>query len=340
MEDLVVMRNGQAVTTSLLIAKSFGQKHKNTLKAIRELISKTPIAERMFVKSIYLDKQNHEEPFFYMSRSGFELLTMDFTNKRDTQIKLQILKAFNSITKNNFKEEKEMRKLQLFNYNGQQLRVLNIDYKPWFIGKDVTKILGYVNSRATLGKNISAEHKQISRIQTNGGRQRLTIIDKTGLYGLLCSTDKLNAQDFGRWVASNVLPVFRKAESRQAPQAKREELTSTVKAPTALEKRVKELERTVAELEEKVVVDDDQYRELLRARRVKMIGVCGDVNSNYYAKGGSDKVFSEFDHDFFEAFKTQRYNRLKAKDFDEAMEFVKKWYPSFMLQREIQRANA
>ncbi len=340
MKDLVITRNGQAVTTSLLVAESFGQRHKNTLKAIRELISKTPIAERMFVKSIYLDKQNHEEPFFYMSRSGFELLTMDFTNKRDTQIKLQILKAFNSITKDNFEEEKEMHKLQLFNYNGQQLRVLNINNKPWFIGKDVTDILGYVNSRATLGKNVSAEHKQISRIQTSGGRQRLTVIDKTGLYGLLCSTYKPNARDFWQWVSSNVLPTFRKADSHQVPQIKKEELTSTAETTTALEARVKELERTIAKLEEKVTVDNDQYREFLQARRVKIIDVCGDVNSNYYAQEGSDEVLSEFDHDFFKVFNIQRYSRLKVKDFDEAMEFVEKWYPSFILQRRIEKINA
>lgn len=262
MEYLVIIRNGQAVTTSLLVAKSFGQKHKNTLKAIRELISKTPIAERMFVKSIYLDKQNHEEPFFYMSRSGFELLTMDFTNKRDTQIKLQFLKAFNSITKNNFKDEKEMRKLELFNYNGKRLRVLNIGCKPWFIGKDVTEILGYVNSRATLGQNVSAEHKRISRIQTSGGRQKLTVIDKTGLYSLLCSSYKPNAQDFGRWLALDVLPVFRKAESHQAPQAEKEKTTSTTEATVALKKRVRDLEKAVAELKEKRLADKRQLHQL------------------------------------------------------------------------------
>ena len=39
-------------------------------------------------------------------------------------------------------------------------------------------------------------------------------------------------------------------------------------------------------------------------------------------------------------FEIPRYDCLKAKDFNEAMKFTKNWYPSFVLQREIQNINA
>ena len=52
------------------------------------------------------------------------------------------------------------------------------------------------------------------------------------------------------------------------------------------------------------------------------------------------KVFSEFGRDFKNEFEIPRYDCLKAKDFNEAMKFTKNWYPSFVLQREIQNINA
>lgn len=52
------------------------------------------------------------------------------------------------------------------------------------------------------------------------------------------------------------------------------------------------------------------------------------------------KFFAEFGRDFKKAFQIPRYDCLKKKLFDEAIEFTKNWYPSFVLQREIQNVNA
>ena len=102
MEELVIMQNQQAVTTSLKVAEVFGKKHLHVMEAIRKLISENSTIENsivgnMFVKSTYLNKQNHEQPMFYMNRDGFTLLAMGFTGKKALEFKLKYIEAFNKM---------------------------------------------------------------------------------------------------------------------------------------------------------------------------------------------------------------------------------------------------
>lgn len=42
-----------------------------------------------------------------------------------------------------------MNEIQLFNFEGNQVRTLSIDSEPYFVGKDVADVLGYKNTRDT-----------------------------------------------------------------------------------------------------------------------------------------------------------------------------------------------
>ena len=82
MEDLVIMQNKQAVTTSLKVAEVFGKNHNHIIRDISALekgLSNFGQAQQMFVKSTYTHPQNHQEyPMYYMNRDGFTLLAMGF----------------------------------------------------------------------------------------------------------------------------------------------------------------------------------------------------------------------------------------------------------------------
>ena len=47
------------------------------------------------------------------------------------------------------------------------VRTLTIDGEPWFIGKDVTDILGYSNSRDALSKRVDDEDKGVAKCDTD-----------------------------------------------------------------------------------------------------------------------------------------------------------------------------
>lgn len=105
--------------------------------------------------------------------------------------------------------------LQIFeNKDFGQIRVIEINNEPWFIGKDIATILGYTNTKDALKKHIDAEDKQLiqrSQIATLEIPNRgLTIINESGLYSLILSSKLPTAKKFKRWVTNDVLPTIRK----------------------------------------------------------------------------------------------------------------------------------
>ena len=100
MEELVKRNeNGQAITSSLLVAQKFEKNHRDVLESIRELLrtAENSALLSMFVESTYLTVQNKEMPMFIMNRDGFNLLTMGFTGTKALNYKLEFIEAFNKM---------------------------------------------------------------------------------------------------------------------------------------------------------------------------------------------------------------------------------------------------
>ncbi|MFR3686352.1 MAG: Rha family transcriptional regulator, partial [Enterococcus sp.] len=97
--DLVIMKDQQAVTTSLQVAETFGKQHKHVLEAIDELM--IGVAENsadLFYEDSYIHPQNKQAyRQIIMNRDGFTLLAMGFTGKSAIQFKLQYIRAFNQM---------------------------------------------------------------------------------------------------------------------------------------------------------------------------------------------------------------------------------------------------
>lgn len=104
-----------------------------------------------------------------------------------------------------------MKDLQLFNFNGNQVRTVLIDNGPYFVGKDVAKILGYANTRDALSKHVDTEDKNSVVIRDgNKGNPNQVVINESGLYSLILSSKLPAAKEFKRWVTKEVLPTIRK----------------------------------------------------------------------------------------------------------------------------------
>mgnify|MGYP002519001347 CR=1 FL=1 len=111
-----------------------------------------------------------------------------------------------------------MNDLQIF--NSEQfgtVRTVMIGDEPYFVGKDVTDILGYANSRKAIADHVDEEDKGVTKCDTLGGAQELTVINESGLYSLILSSKLPQAKAFKRWVTSEVLPAIRKNEAYITP---------------------------------------------------------------------------------------------------------------------------
>ena len=68
MTNLVIMKNQQAVTTSLQVAETFEKRHTHVLESIDNLVAENSVA-KYFVEGTY-ENRGKEYPLFYMNRDG------------------------------------------------------------------------------------------------------------------------------------------------------------------------------------------------------------------------------------------------------------------------------
>lgn len=102
-----------------------------------------------------------------------------------------------------------MNEIQIFNNKEfGNIRTVNIDGEPWFVGKDVAEALGYSNSRKALADHVHDDDKGVTKCDTLGGKQDLTVINESGLYALIFGSKLESAKRFKHWVTSEVLPAI------------------------------------------------------------------------------------------------------------------------------------
>ena len=109
-----------------------------------------------------------------------------------------------------------MNALQVFNYNGNDIRITDDNGDIWFVAKDVCDILGLTNAREAMNA-LEDDEKSTVRISDGtspkGGNPNMNIISESGFYTLVLRSNKPEAKPFRRWVTKDVLPQIRKTGS-------------------------------------------------------------------------------------------------------------------------------
>ncbi|WP_203648961.1 phage antirepressor [Secundilactobacillus yichangensis] len=112
-----------------------------------------------------------------------------------------------------------------FNFQGHTVRTAVFKGNPYFVGKDVANVLGYVNTNDALNKHVDVEDKLIgsqnatpSIVDSMGRKQYPTMIKESGVYSLIFSSKLPAAKQFKHWVTNEVLPSIRKEGAYVTPQ--------------------------------------------------------------------------------------------------------------------------
>ena len=146
-----------------------------------------------------------------------------------------------------------MNELKVFNSEEfGDVRTVTINGDPWFVGKDVAAALGFTNPRDAISTHVFDEDKGVESIDTLGGKQKMTVINESGLYALVFGSRLKSAQRFKHWVTSEVLPAIRKTGSYQAPQGKELLALAVLEAQKTIEAQTKAIE----EMKPKVIFAD------------------------------------------------------------------------------------
>lgn len=91
------------------------------------------------------------------------------------------------------------------------IRTVIIDGAPWFVGIDVCRALDIRNNRDAMSR-LDDDEKGVEFIDTPGGRQKLSIVNESGIYALVLGSRKPEAKAFKRWITHEVIPEIRKQE--------------------------------------------------------------------------------------------------------------------------------
>lgn len=105
-----------------------------------------------------------------------------------------------------------MNNVQIFkNAEFGEVRTVVISNEPWFVGKDVSGILGYSDTNKAIAMHVDGEDKKLNdKTSSSFGQRGATLINESGLYSLVLSSKLPTAKKFKRWVTSEVLPTIRK----------------------------------------------------------------------------------------------------------------------------------
>nr|DAZ59713.1 MAG TPA: repressor domain protein [Caudoviricetes sp.] len=224
-----------------------------------------------------------------------------------------------------------MNELQIFNSEEfGDIRTAEIDGKPYFVGTDVAKALGYSNPRKAILDHCKGVTKRDT--PTSSGIQSMSYINEGDLYRLIMKSKLPSAEKFESWVMDEVLPIIRKTGSYQKPLTTVEQIQVIATGFLDHEERLNRLENTMT-------IDYAQQESIRDLVSSVVIAHLGGKESNAYKEIGK-KVFAECNRDIKTYFAVNARNNIPKLRFKEAMEYVKNWHPCTNTVMCIRDCNA
>ena len=257
-------------------------------------------------------------------------------NKDNTEKLERFLDQLNNLNKR--KEDKYMNnKLMIFkNEEFGEIRSLEIDGEPYFVGNDIATVLGYKNTRDALLKHIDEEDK-ISDVAIHDGSQNrnMTIINESGLYSLIMSSKLTKAKLFKRWVTSEVLPSIRKNGSysldtnglmKQLVNSQSSLNYVLAGLKMQIDNDFKETNMKLNEhdelLKKRVYINPVEAKKIQETVKEKAKQIAIDNNLQYHTV--KSKLFARLYNKLKNEFNVATYRELPSIYFDDIMKVIKK----------------
>lgn len=150
-----------------------------------------------------------------------------------------------------------MTELQVFNHpQFGTVRAVEIQGEPWLVGKDVAESLGYTATEKAIRTHVDGDDKGVTEMDTPGGKQKVVIINESGLYSLVFGSKLPEAKKFKHWVTSEVLPSIRRdgGYMHTSPDMTDEEIMA--RAVLLGQKKIEEQAKRIQEMRPKEIFAD------------------------------------------------------------------------------------
>ncbi len=237
-----------------------------------------------------------------------------------------------------------MHELQIFsNEEFGQIRTVEIDGEIYFVGKDITEVLGYANASKAITDHVDEEDKLNNESLSSLGQRGGWLINESGLYSLILSSKMPNAKKFKRWVTSEVLPTLRKTGSYEMPN-----MSTEMKAILMIDQKQVKMEQRIDRLEYDIPLYGSEADELSSHVKRKGVAVLGGKQSEAYKdteirskvyRDIYDQVKREFGI-YDDSGRPQSYKALKRKYIADAHELIDCYEVPTYLEELISEANS
>lgn len=235
-----------------------------------------------------------------------------------------------------------MREISIFNSEEfGDIRAIEIDNEPWFVGKDVATALGYSNTRKAIGDHVHEDDKGVTKWDTLGGKQDLTIINESGLYALIFGSKLESAKRFKHWVTSEVLPAIRKTGNYKIPMTIEEQLQIVAKGTLEVKEEIKRVDNDLQNFKEDMPLLALECQRITRAKNQKVVPLMGGKKAPAYKnKSLMHKVYSDVDAQLRREFGVNTYKAIKRSQCDLAVKIIEDYVLPMYLKEEIDAENS
>lgn len=140
-----------------------------------------------------------------------------------------------------------------------EIRTVEINGEPWFVGKDISDALGYQNGSRDIDRHVDEDDRQIASISDGNQNRNAIVINESGVYALVFGSKLESAKKFKHWITSEVLPQIRKTGSYGVAKTPTEMLVLMAQELDKQSKAVLEVKEDVKRLESKIMTVPNEY---------------------------------------------------------------------------------
>lgn len=233
-----------------------------------------------------------------------------------------------------------MNSLQIFNSEEfGEIRTIEIDGKPYFVGTDVAKALGYSNPRKAILDHCKGVTKRDT--PTSSGVQSMSYINEGDLYRLIMKSKLPSAEKFESWVMDEVLPAIRKTGSYQKPMTLEEQLQIVAKGTLEVKEEIRNVNEDLQEFKKDMPLLALECQKITKAKNQKVVPLLGGKDSPAYKDNSiRQQVYSDIDAQLRREFGVNTYKAIKRNQCDLAVKIINEYELPMYLKDQIDSSNA
>jgi len=219
------------------------------------------------------------------------------------------------------------------------VQVIEFDGEPMFLGKDIAKMLGYMQPTDAIKDHVDNEDCKTLKYKAFAKTAKAslwrgndysdkTLINESGLYSLILASKLEGARRFKRWVTSEVLPSIRKTGSYSVPRTFAQALRLAAEQQEKIEAQQKllELQAPKVEYHDAVLASVSTYTTTQIAKEMGMSATAlnkklHELGVQYY-QNGSWLLYAKYQDKGFTESETIKFNSKKG---DTITKMVFKW---------------